>query len=96
MYSPSRKAANVKNDKIARLNAIADIFASKKVWAPDRRWAEDVVEEVASFPAGRHDDYVDTLSQALSRIRKGGMVRTQHDEEDDDVSFRYSRKAAYY
>jgi predicted phage terminase large subunit-like protein len=95
-YSPSRKAANVKNDKIARLNAIADIFASKKVWAPDRRWAEDVVEEVASFPAGRHDDYVDTLSQALSRIRKGGMVRTQHDEEDDDVSFRYSRKAAYY
>jgi predicted phage terminase large subunit-like protein len=84
------------NDKIVRLNAIADIFASKKVWAPDRRWAEDVVEEVASFPAGRHDDYVDTLSQALSRIRKGGMVRTQHDEEDDDVSFRYSRKAAYY
>jgi predicted phage terminase large subunit-like protein len=90
-FTPSRG-----NDKIARLNAIVDVFASGKVWAPDKRWAEDVIEETASFPNGRHDDYVDTLSQALNRIRKGGMVRTRHDEEDEADSWRYRKLAAYY
>jgi predicted phage terminase large subunit-like protein len=90
-FTPSRG-----NDKIARLNAIVDVFASGKVWAPDRRWAEDVIEEAASFPNGRHDDYCDTLSQALNRIRKGGMVRTKHDEDDEADSWRYRKLAAYY
>lgn len=90
-FTPSRG-----NDKIARLNAIVDVFASGKVWAPDKRWAEDVIEEAASFPNGRHDDYVDTLSQALNRIRKGGMVRTKHDEDDEADSWRYRKTAAYY
>lgn len=90
-FTPSRG-----NDKIARLNAVVDVFASGRVWAPDRRWAEDVIEETASFPNGRHDDYVDTLSQALNRIRKGGMVRTRHDEEEEERSWRYVKKAAYY
>ena len=84
------------NDKIVRLNAISDIFASGRVWAPDRRWAEDVIEEVASFPNGRNDDFVDTVSQAINRIRKGGMVRTRHDEKDDDYYAYRGRKAAYY
>lgn len=80
------------NDKIVRLNSIADVFASGKVWAPDRRWADEVIEEIASFPAGRHDDFTDTASQAINRIRKGGMVKTQHDEDDsDDWMFRARR-----
>ena len=93
-FTPSRG-----NDKIARLNAIVDVFASGKVWAPDKRWAEDVIEEAASFPNGRHDDYVDTLSQALNRIRKGGMVRTRNDEEEEDealFNFRRSQHKGYY
>jgi predicted phage terminase large subunit-like protein len=44
------------NDKIARLNAVADIFASGRVWVPNTHWAEELVEEVASFPSGEHDD----------------------------------------
>jgi len=55
------------NDKISRLNAVADIFASGRVWAPAARWAEEVIDEVAEFPAGRNDDYVDTVSMALHR-----------------------------
>lgn len=90
-FTPSRG-----NDKIARLNAVVDVFASGRVWAPDRRWAEDVIEEIASFPNGRHDDYTDTASQALNRIRKGGMVRTRHDEEEGERSWRYVKRAAYY
>jgi len=84
------------NDKIARLNAVADIFASGRVWAPNTHWAEEVIEEVASFPAGDHDDYVDSVSLALMRFRKGGFVRTLLDEEDEPVYFKGRRQYAYY
>ena len=88
-FSPSRG-----NDKIVRLNAVADLFTSGTVWAPDTRWAREVIEEVASFPNGENDDYVDTTSQALLRFRQGGFIRLDTDEKDDPIYFR--RKAAYY
>ena len=84
------------NDKITRLNAIADIFASGKVWAPEKRWAEEVIDEVASFPAGRNDDLVDCVSLALARFRQGGLIGTAKDKEyESDWSFK-AKKAAYY
>jgi predicted phage terminase large subunit-like protein len=82
------------NDKIVRLNAVADLFASGTVWAPDTRWAREVIEEVASFPNGENDDYVDTTSQALLRFRQGGFISLNTDEKDDPIYFR--RKSAYY
>jgi len=88
-FSPSRG-----NDKIVRLNAVSDLFASGSVWAPDSRWAREVIEEVASFPNGEHDDYVDTTSQALLRFRRGGFIRLDSDEQDDRINIR--RRAAYY
>ena len=90
-FTPSRG-----NDKITRLNAIADIFASEKVWAPAKRWAEELIDEVAAFPAGRNDDYVDCVSLAMSRFRAGGFVGTQHDKQYEDDYFYRSRRAAYY
>ena len=89
-FTPSRG-----NDKIVRLNAVADLFTSGKVWAPDRRWARDVIEELAAFPAGEHDDFVDTCTQALLRYRQGGFVSLDTDEKDD-LTYKYRRKAAYY
>jgi predicted phage terminase large subunit-like protein len=84
------------NDKIARLNAVADMFASGMVWVPNTHWAEELVEEVASFPSGEHDDLVDSTSQALMRYRKGGFIRLPTDEEDDVRDFRSSRSKGYY
>ena len=83
------------NDKITRLNAVADIFASGRVWAPNTHWAEEVIEEVASFPSGDHDDYVDSTSLALMRFRKGGYIRTLLDEDDEIPHFRRPH-AGYY
>ena len=83
------------NDKISRLNAVSDIFASGKVWAPNTFWADDVIEEVASFPAGDHDDWTDTVSMALARFRKGGFIRTLLDKDNDEIFIR-RRHAAYY
>ena len=82
------------NDKIARLNAVADIFASGRVWVPATRWADEVVEEVASFPSGEHDDLVDSTSQALLRFRRGGFIRLDSDEDEEQIGFR--RKVPYY
>jgi predicted phage terminase large subunit-like protein len=82
------------NDKIARLNSVADIFASGMVWVPNTSWAEELVEEVASFPSGEHDDMVDSMSQALLRYRRGGFIRLESDEEDEPRQFR--RKEPYY
>ena len=88
-FSPSRG-----NDKIVRVNAIADLFTSGKVWAPDTRWAREVIEELAAFPVGEHDDYVDTTSQALLRFRQGGFISLDSDDRGDKNFV--PRKAAYY
>jgi predicted phage terminase large subunit-like protein len=82
------------NDKIARLNAVADMFASGHVWVPNTHWAEELIEEVASFPSGEHDDMVDSMSQALLRYRRGGFIQLASDEEDEPRTFR--RKEPYY
>ena len=87
-YTPVRG-----NDKISRLNSVSDLFASGRVWAPGTRWADEVIDEVASFPSGDHDDYVDAVSLALMRFRKGGFIRTLLDEEDEPS---YRRKVSYY
>lgn len=88
---------NKGNDKITRLNAIADIFASGKVWAPSSRWSEELIDEVASFPSGRHDDLVDCVSLALSRFRSGGFIGTTNDKDIDEDTWNFrARKAAYY
>ena len=84
------------NDKIARLNAVADLFASGHVWVPNTSWAEELVEEVASFPSGEHDDLVDSMTQALLRYRRGGFIRLESDEPDDIKYFKSKRTAGYY
>ena len=88
-YTPTKGS-----DKIARVNAISDIFASGFVWCPDTRWADEVMEECASFPNGEHDDLVDSTSQALLRFRQGGFLRLNTDDEEEYVPRR--KKAAYY
>jgi predicted phage terminase large subunit-like protein len=82
-------------DKIARLNAVADMFASGHVWFPETAWAAKTVEEILAFPAGEHDDEVDTMTLALMRVRKGGLLRLSTDHEDNE-GFQRARRAAYY
>jgi predicted phage terminase large subunit-like protein len=88
-YTPSKGS-----DKIARVNAISDLFASGLVWCPETRWADEVIEQCASFPNGDHDDLVDSTSQALLRFRQGGFLRLQTDEPDEIKPFK--RKVEYY
>jgi predicted phage terminase large subunit-like protein len=88
-YVPSRG-----RDKIARVNAVSDLFSSGHVWAPKKRWAELVIEEFAAFPTGDHDDLVDSSTQALLRFRQGGFISIESDEPMGDLL--PMRKADYY
>ena len=83
-------------DKIARVNAISDLFSGGVVWAPSHRWAKDVIEECNDFPSGLNDDLVDSTTLALLRFRQGGFIRLPNDEPEDDMLYKYRKKAAYY
>ena len=83
-------------DKISRVNAITDLFHSGIVWAPDRRWAREVVEECNDFPAGKNDDLVDAMTLALLRFRQGGFVRLPSDEPEPVKWFKSTRNRGYY
>jgi predicted phage terminase large subunit-like protein len=91
----SRGTKAMPNDKIARANLVADIFASGYVWAPDRRFAEEVIMQCADFPSGEEDDLVDSTVQALLRFRAGGLIRTEHDEEEERDQPRARRRRMY-
>jgi predicted phage terminase large subunit-like protein len=82
-------------DKISRVNAVSDLFRSGIVWAPDRRWAKEVIEECNDFPSGTHDDQVDATTLALMRFRQGGFIRLPNDEPEDVVGFKSNKNRLY-
>ena len=90
-YTPSKG-----QDKIARLNSVSDIIASGKVWVPKTRWAEELVDEIAAFPSGEHDDLVDATTLALMRFRQGGFLRLPVDEPEDIKWFKGHRRERFY
>ena len=90
-YTPSKG-----QDKIARLNSVSDIIASGKVWVPQTRWAEELVDEVAAFPSGEHDDLVDATTLALMRFRQGGFLRLPSDEPEEIQWFKSHRRERFY
>ena len=91
-YTPHRGSG----DKVARLNAVADIVRSGKVWVPNTWWAKELIEQIAQFPNGSNDDDVDTTSMALMRFRQGGYLTLESDDTLSDKSPFYPRRAAYY
>jgi len=66
------------------------------VWAPDEPWAEEMIEECAAFPNGRHDDLVDSMTQALMRYRQGNFVQTPTDDWDITDASERLKVNAYY
>jgi predicted phage terminase large subunit-like protein len=82
-------------DKISRVNSVADLFRSGIVWAPDKRWAHELIEECNDFPSGANDDQVDSTTMALMRFRQGGFIRLPNDEPEDIPGFRSSRNRLY-
>jgi predicted phage terminase large subunit-like protein len=76
---------NIKGDKSSRLHAVVPMFSGGIVYAPDRKWADLVIDEVASVPKGAHDDLADTVSMALGYLRRTGMARLTTEYERDVI-----------
>jgi predicted phage terminase large subunit-like protein len=74
-YTPDR-------DKVARAHVASVMFESGNIWHPDRRWATEVIDMCAMFPAGDGEDIVDTVTQAIIRLRT--MWFATNDEDEDD------------
>ena len=77
-YNPHRA------DKVQRLNIVAPLVAKGKVYIPEdstkkgefAEWAKRFIRQVCSFPEAKgHDDYVDSLSQALRVLRDSGWIQ---------------------
>ena len=81
------------NDKHVRVNSVAPLFESGMIWAPDQKFAEEVIEECAAFPYGDHDDLVDSMTQAVMRFRQGGLIKHPEDYIDPKLP---PRKHEYY
>lgn len=89
-FTPTRASG----DKVMRANSISDIIASGVVWAPETKWADEVIEQCAAFPLGANDDLVDTVVMAMLRYRQGGFIHLPTDEYDDEAPIQ--RRAEYY
>ena len=87
-FTPSRG-----NDKHVRVNTCAPLFESGMIWAPEQKFAEEVIEECAAFPHGDHDDLVDSMTMAVMRFRQGGFIQHPEDYSDEKQP---PRKMEYY
>ena len=90
-YTPTRGDG----DKVMRVNAVTDIFASGVVWIMEADWTSTVLDEAQAFPMGENDDIVDTIAMALSRFRRGNFVALPSDDWEDE-DFSPTKKADYY
>ena len=58
---------NPRGGKEARVNAVSPAIESGHVYLPiSAPWLEDYINQWSAFPAGAHDDMVDSSTQALS------------------------------
>ena len=87
-FTPSRG-----NDKHVRVNSCAPLFEAGLIWAPDEQYAEEMIEECASFPYGDHDDLVDSMTMAIMRFRQGGFLPHPEDYEIEKTE---PRRREYY
>ena len=75
---------------MARLQAALPSFRQGAVWFPSNMtFTADVTTELLQFPAGKNDDYVDTVTMVVNWTRLNSVLlqhgeRGYADEEEDD------------
>ena len=80
-------------DKMMRLNIVSPIIERGRVYIPEsvnrvgfpRDWAEPLVSQMCSFPEVRHDDLVDSTTQALRILRDLGFINIDPVYDNSDM-----------
>lgn len=92
------EAQTPEGDKVARANAVQSVFSQGLVYAPDREWAQMVIEETAVFPRGRYKDLTDSTTGALKHIRESGLLISRDErliQERESSIYRPPEKNLY-
>ncbi len=64
-------------DKVMRLHACSDRFENGRVLVPaNAPWLDDYLVELIGFPGTKHDDQVDSTTQALDYLREPDLLAT--------------------
>lgn len=74
--------------KEARAYAVTPVIEAGNVWLPAVEiapWVDDFVEECAAFPAGKHDDQVDAMTQAVNRLLIMPLMSMSETYTEDDI-----------
>jgi predicted phage terminase large subunit-like protein len=90
-YAPGR------SDKISRAHMIAPLLESGCLWVLEstknlgkpRNWAAPFLDQLEQFPAGEHDDYVDTFTQMMWLLKDQGQLeqRSAPIEEPEELDY---------
>jgi predicted phage terminase large subunit-like protein len=66
-------AVKVDADKVSRAFAVTPLVESGRVFLPEKsHWLADFVASMGTFPNAAHDDDVDSVTQALNYLARGG------------------------
>lgn len=73
----------VKGDKVARAISVQGLFEEGLIGAPDRSWAQLLIDRCAQFPKGKRKDLVDSTTQALRWMRDNGIIKRKEEFKRD-------------
>lgn len=74
------------SDKVARVNSILGLIEGGRVFVPEEApWLDDFLDEIQSFPNGKHDDQVDALSMGIDVLSRVGLSN-QFNSSFPDIS----------
>lgn len=77
---------NPKGDKTARLQSVEPLFAAGMIFAPDKAYADMVIDQVTKFPKSKNDDLCDALSCGIRWLRDNGLMARREEREADLAS----------
>lgn len=98
-----------KHDKVARAYAVTSFWEDGVIWAPGlcdaqgnptgwRKFAERVVDQMATFPKSTHKDLTDTATMGIKYLRDLGLLLRQEEhsrEVTESATFRGRSKPLY-
>ena len=82
-------------DKVARVHAASPMIESGRVWIPkNKKWSDDLLQEMLRFPNAAHDDQVDAMTMAIHYMKESWHLEHPEDPEWDDPPMK--KKVAYW